>query len=275
MNNKLKKANTFEWIQITTKNGVTYQRRQRKKIKTTIHTPLENKQERLSEWTNKDSLASLKDKLAVAVKYNSNYYDTKGDLIYVPDRYKDIAEEIHHSKNNDSTFTNYITGNKTDIEKQKKNRLIGTIKLKDKIFQQELKKKQDFFDQTENSSDTARRNIYNFLQVIHKERSSINDMLYALKYARGKIDDSIDPTIEITYGGKKQERTLDEIIAQLEGSQKIKTMNTGIESLKLLNLNDYDADDFTKNSFTMNQVLFNQLVEKTNKKFQGLSRKTE
>jgi hypothetical protein len=270
-NQTLNKANTFEWITIHTKAGVTYQRRQRKKVQENEQTNSQDKKERLSEWKNKDSLAGLKDRLATSIKYNRNYYDSNGNPIYVPPQYIDIVEEIHHSKNNDSTFTNLMTGNKTDLEKQKKQRLIGLVKLKDKLFQQELEKKRQFFNTTQNDPAITRRNIKSFLDTIHEKRSSVSDMVYALKYARARIDSSIDPTIEITFGGKKQEKTLDEVLERLNKTVD-KRANTGIQKLEILHLDLYTADDYNQVEFQPTPTDHTDLVNRMNKKYAALSR---
>lgn len=270
-----KKSNTWEWITIHTKAGITYQRRQRKRVEQNEAAPIENKAERLKEWKNKDSLAGLKDQLAVSIKYNRNYYTPNGDPLYVPSQYKDIVEEIHHSKNNDSTFTNLMTGNKTDLEMAKKKRLFGLIKLKDKLFQQEFEKKKQFFEQSQNDPAIIRRNIVSFLGTIHEGRSSVSDMLYALKYVRGRIDASIDPTLQITYQGKKQEKTLDETIIRLETANKETTkarQNTAIQKLEVVNLDHYEADDFVKQEYLPTPTDHADLVSRVNKKYASLKK---
>lgn len=274
MNNKLNKALTHEWITIATKKGITYQRRQRKKVQETSHTPQHNKAERLSEWKTRDSLANLKDQLTQAIKYNRNYYNSKGNPIYVPDRYKDIVEEIHNSKDNANTFTNFITGNETDLEKQKKNRLIGLIKLKDKLYTQELEKKKEFYEKSSNNPVIIKRNIISFFNTIHAGRSGIGDMLYALNYARTRIDPSIDPTIELKYEGKIQEKTLDEIIERLKKSSETKDTrtNTGIQSLKIKDLENYEPEDFIKQDIEMTPTLHQEIVHKVNARFSKLSK---
>jgi hypothetical protein len=271
---EISKALTYEWITVHTKKGVIYQRRQRKKVQESTHTPEHNKAERLKEWQNRDSLAGLKDHLAQAIKYNRNYYNNQGNPIYVPDRYKDIVEEIHHSKNNSSTFTNFMTGNETDLEKQKKTRLIGLIKLKDKLFAQELKKKQDFNDKFVNNPETIKRNINSFLGAIHKGRSGVADMLYALNYTRDRIDSSIDPTIQLTYEGKTQEKSLDEVITRLKKSSESKDTrtNTGIESLKIKDLDNYEPEDFVKQEMKMDPALHSDIVNRINRRFEKLKK---
>jgi len=276
MGKDLKKALTHEWITITTKKGVTYQRRQRKKIQESEHTPVHDKEERLKEWKNKVSLSALKDKLVThGIKYNKNYYDNNGDPIYIPERYRDIIEETIHSKNNANTFTNFMTGNVTDLEKQKKNRLIGLIKLKDKLYTQELEKKKEFYEKSSNDPNTIKRNIISFFKTIHEGRSGIADMLYVLNYARNRIDPSIDPTIELEYEGKTQEKTLDEIIQRLKKSSETKDTrtNTGIQSLKIKDLENYETEDFTKQSIEMTPVLHQEIVNKVNARFSKLSKK--
>jgi hypothetical protein len=270
----LKKALTHEWISITTKKGITYQRRQRKKVQESSHTPEHNKAERLMEWKTRDSLAGLKDHLIQAIKYNRNYYNSKGDPIYVPDRYKDIVEELHNSKNNANTFTNFITGNDTDLEKKKKNRLIGLIKLKDKLYTQELEKKKEFYEKSSNNPEIIKRNIKSFFNTIHEGRSGIGDMLYALNYARTRIDPSIDPTVEITYEGKKQEKTLDEVIERLKKSSETKDTrtNTGIQALQIKDLENYEEGDFTKQTIEMTPTLHQEVINKVNARFSKLSK---
>jgi hypothetical protein len=270
----LNKALTAEWITITTKKGITYQRRQRKKVEESTHTPIHSKAERMEEWKNKPSLSRLKDTLVHTIKYNRNYYDNQGNPVYVPDRYKDIVEEIHNSKNNSNTFTNLMTGNETDLEKQKKNRLIGLIKLKDKLFQQEIEKQKKFFEEHANNPGIIKRNIKSFLSTIHKGRSGVNDMLYALNYARTRIDSHIDPTVELTYDGKKQEKTLDEVIERLKKSAETKDAraNTGIEALEIKDLENYDDEDFLRQDLEMTPTMHADIINKINKRFENLKK---
>lgn len=272
----MKKALTYEWITIHTKRGTTYERRQRKKVKETTNTPANNKAERLKEWKNKDSLAGLKDALAVSLKYNRNYYDSRGNAIYIPTEYQDIIEEIHHSKNNDSTFTNFLTGNESDIEKQKKTKLIGLIKLKDKLFAQELTKKKQFHDESVNNPEHIKTNINNFLGAINEKRSSVNDILWVLGYIRKMIDGNIDPTIELTFDGKVQKKTLSEILLRLEKAKESDASkaraNTGISNITVSDLDDYDGEDFTNHDFVMTQNTHNDIVNKVNKKLEKMKK---
>jgi len=263
-----KSALTYEWINIHTKNGITYQRRQRKKVRQNEQTTLASKEERLKEWKTRDSFAGLKDALANSIKYNGNYYDHYGNQIYVPPAFVDIIDEIHNSKNNVNTFSNFVSKDKTDIEKKSKNKLIGLIKLKDKIFQQEYAKKVKFFDETQNNPVIIKRNIASFLNTIHEKRSSVTDMLYALQYVRNRIVDHIDPTILVTYEGKTQEKTLDELIERLKKAKETKgavTSNTGIQKLEFVHLNEYDDEDFANQKYKMTATDHTDIVNRVNK----------
>ncbi|HSY77041.1 MAG TPA: hypothetical protein VK890_09310 [Bacteroidia bacterium] len=276
MRNSLQKSLTWEWITIHTKNGLTYERRQRKKVTETVAAIAHDKAEREVEWNNRVSLAGLHDKLATSIKYNHNYYDVYGDPVYVPPRYQDLAEEFHHSKNNDSTFTNQLTGDVTDLEKRKKQRLIGLVKLKDKLFQQEYAKKKEFNEASQNNPVIIKRNIKSFLSTINVGRSSVDDMYYALNYVRARIDPSIDPTIRLTIKGKKQTKTLNELVERLQQAKASKKgdtrANTGVEQLEIENIDHYDPEDFASTQWQMTPTDHADIVARVNKKYMGLKK---
>lgn len=231
---------TYEWITITTKNGVTYERRQRKKIKNNYNSEndsdprADDLDTRTREWDFSPGAAGLKDKLAYAVKYEGHYYDsTSGNLIPVPARYRDVIESRSHSKSNARTFAKWYYSAETDEERKKKDDLINTIKRKNEIRAEELERHKRFSDKVSKNVETLQRHIAGYLDTVKQERSTISGLLWAIQATRRLIHPDIDPTVVITYQGKNQEKPLSEVQERLEAAAKTKKPyeNTGISKL--------------------------------------------
>jgi hypothetical protein len=267
LKNNLTKALTWEWVTVHKKDGKTYERRQRKKIKITEHTPENTKSQRTEEWNKSSLSAGLKDKLVNSLKYNGNYYDTWGNPIFIPERFKDIIEENDHTKKNASTFVKFLTGAKDDLEKEKKQKLIDSIKEKDKLYNEALEIEKEKYNKYENAK-TIKTNINSYLGAVNEKRSSINDLLFALNYARKAIDADIDPTIQIKFKDKTQDKPLSEIIERLQKAkiEQPDSKNTSIQSVGINNLDDYEDDDFIKQPFEVHVGIHKNILKYIDKK---------
>ena len=95
----------FEWITVHKKDGTTYKRRQRKKVAESKAAENTDFNKRKEEWERSGTMAWLKDALVNATKYQGNYYNTKGERLPIPEKYRDVIESKHNSKLNASTFT--------------------------------------------------------------------------------------------------------------------------------------------------------------------------
>lgn len=270
--NIIRKALTYDWIDVHKKDGSTYKRRQRKKVKEQEN--VRSFDERKKEYESSTHLAGLKDALVHSLKYNGNYYEPKsGKRIFVPDEYKDVVEERSHAKQSGASFVkDYLdragVENKEDFEKKKQQNSIGKIMVMDKHYNNYHAKVKGEFEKLASNPEHYKQVVRAHLEPVNKQNSSIAKMLGGLKAVRAAVGEHIDPTIEISYKGKKQEKTLNEILERLENQHKENKNpyeNTGIEKLDLKNLDDYEIGDFAKKEFKLNQSTHDRIYAQIEK----------